>query len=250
MHNRRESTTSASATHSGLRQTGSRWGGRSEALMCTGSPRSGNGISTRSKSRGTITFSNCGPGLVAHLAAGVARRDVREREHVHAGRGGQLRRLGGGRVARLRGALGVLLHEGRLVHQQVGLPGHEARHVARRGVAGEDDLAAAARLPHHLVGPHAVHLLAALEPAEVGPELDAQLARALGVELARPRILDERVAERRPAVVDLERGDPVAVALELVVRLELDQLEREGEPPDHRRRAARTGAPARAARRR
>ena len=81
---------------------------------------------------------------------------------MHARRGRQLPRLGGGRVARLGGALGLLLHEGRLVHQQVGLPRHEAGHVARGGVAGEDDLAAAARLPHHLVGPHAVHLLAAL----------------------------------------------------------------------------------------
>ncbi len=47
-------------------------------------------------------------------------------------------------------------------------------------------------------------------------------------------MLDERVAEPAAAVVDLERRNPVAVALELVVRLELDEADREGEPADHR----------------
>ena len=35
-------------------------------------------------------------------------------------------------------------------------------------------------------------------------------------------------------MVHPERGDPVAVALELVVRLELHELDREGHPSDHR----------------
>ena len=109
-----------------------------------------------------------------------------ERQHLHARRGGQLGGLGRGRVARLGGALDLVLHEGRLVHQEVRLPRHEARHVAGGGVAGEHDLAAAARLPHHLVGLDAVHHLAPLEAAEVRPELHTQLAGAVRVELARP----------------------------------------------------------------
>ena len=60
-----------------------------------------------------------------------------------------------------------------------------------------------------------------------GPERHAELARPHRVELARARILHERVAEARPAVVHVEGGDPVAVALELVVRLELVQLDAE-----------------------
>ena len=103
------------------------------------------------------------------------------------------------------------------MHEQVGLEGDQARHLAGRCVAGEHDAPAAPRLAHDLVGVDAVDGLALLEAAEVRPRLDAELASALGVERPRARVLDQRVAERADAVVGLVCGDPVAVALDLLV---------------------------------
>ena len=124
--------------------------------------------------------------------------------------------------------------EGRLVHEQVGLEGHQPRHLAGRRVAGEDEAPPPSRLAHHLVGPHAADGLAVLQPPEVRPRGHAKRPGALGVEGTRARILDEGVAERGHAVVGRVGGDPVAVALELVVGLELDQLERERHPAHDR----------------
>ena len=148
----------------------------SDCLTSVGEPRSGTG-------------SRCGRSRAARRCSGtlarassrtslpvVARRDVGEREHRHAGRGGQLRRPGGGRVACLGRARRLLLQEGRLVHEQIGLEGDEAGHLAGRRVSRQHHAAPAPRLAHHLIGPHAVDGLAVLEATEVGPRDDAQLA--------------------------------------------------------------------------
>ena len=64
-------------------------------------------------------------------------------------------------------ALGLLLGERRLVHEHVGLVRGDRERLARRGVAGEHDLAALPRRAHHLLGRDAGDRLAALQPAEV-----------------------------------------------------------------------------------
>ncbi len=53
-------------------------------------------------------------------------------------------------------------------------------------------------------GLDAVDRLAALEAAELRPERDAEPLRELAVEVTGPPVLDQREAERRPAVADLE----------------------------------------------
>src|SRR2546423_1609572 len=64
--------------------------------------------------------------------------------------------------------------------------------------------------------------LAAVQPAEVGPRPHAERECPLLVEAAEPLVLHQRVAVRAHAMVGLERRYPVAVAAQLLVRLELD----------------------------
>jgi hypothetical protein len=60
--------------------------------------------------------------------------------------------------------------------------------------------------------------------------------------VARALVLHERVAERPRPVVHRKGRDPVAVALELAVRVELHQLDRERRFADHRRQSGEQGA--------
>ena len=141
------------------RGTGSRRGRSRAGRSCGGRPRA--------------------PRRAARRRRSAARRG--QREHLDLGLLGDLGRLARGGVAGLARAR-VSSGERRLVDEQVGAVGDRADHVAGRGVAGDDDLAAAAGLAQHLLGPHlalAPDRLAALEAAEVGPGLHAQLAGAL-----------------------------------------------------------------------
>ncbi len=104
-------------------------------------PRSGNGTSIVSKSRGASVAANTARACVAQLAAGVAARDVGQRQQPHLGVARELRGLARGAVLRLARALGLLLGEGRLVDEHVGLVRGERERLARRGVAGDHDLA-------------------------------------------------------------------------------------------------------------
>jgi len=85
-----------------------------------------------------------------------------------------------------------------------------------------------------LVRLHAADRLPPLQPPEVRPRLHPELLGAGLVEAARPLVLDQGVPHRRHAVVHAEGGDPVAVALELIARLQLRQRHLVGGPPDHR----------------
>ena len=96
------------------------------------------------------------------------------------------------------------------------------------------DPPAGARLPHHLLGAHAVDGLAALQAAEVRPVGHAERPRGLDVEAPRPVVLDERVAVRLDAVVDRERRDQERAEADLLVRLELGELERVAGAADDR----------------
>ncbi len=136
--------------------------------------------------------------------------------------------------------------------EQVGVDGGLEDRARRPGVAREDDPPPAPRLAEHVGGPHdrAVgerHVLPALERAEERARRDAEPRRSLDVEAARPLLLDERVADRRGAVVDLNRLDRVVAALDPLAGAELDEPVRVRElAEDPRERAEEVLEPARA----
>src|SRR5204862_8257306 len=103
--------------------------------------------------------------LVADLAAGVARREMREREQADLGIGRDLRGLARGAVAGLRRAVRVRVEARRLVGEDVRATGRDDDGVGRRGVARDDDLAPAPGLADDLVGTHAGDDLATLQAA-------------------------------------------------------------------------------------
>src|SRR3954463_11357972 len=90
--------------------------------------------------------------LLDHLAHVVAGGDVDEGEQLHVGLGGDGGCLPDGRVAGFRRALDLLLGEGGVVNQQVGVGGRGDGGGARRGVAGDRERAARPARPHHPVG--------------------------------------------------------------------------------------------------
>ena len=114
--------------------------------------------------------------------------------------------------------------------------------VGRRGVAADDDAPAGARLPHDLLGRDARDRLAALQASEVRPRLDAEPGGELGVEAARARVLDERVAERGAAVADGERDDLQVVAADRLVGLEVADRQAVARAAEDRAHALEQGA--------
>src|SRR6185295_7283142 len=92
------------------------------------------------------------PRLLDHLADVVAGGDVDQRQQLHVRLGGDGGRLTDGRVPGLGGALHLLLGEGGIVDQQVGVGGGGDGGGAGRAVAGDHDRAAAAARAHHPVG--------------------------------------------------------------------------------------------------
>ena len=90
--------------------------------------------------------------------------------------------------------------------------------------------------------------LAALQRAALGTGGHAERVGRVDVEPAGPRVLDDRVAERRDPVVNRERENPVAVALERFTGAELLDLDRVAQLADHAFEARRTGRRARAGR--
>ena len=121
-------------------------------LRSSGAPRSGNGTSTTSKSRGTSVRSNTARASSRISPPAVAAGQVRQREHPHVGLGRDLGRLLRGAVAGLQRPRALGLHERRLVHEHVGAAGGVAEHVAGRGVAAEHDAPAGALGPDDLAG--------------------------------------------------------------------------------------------------
>src|SRR5439155_26568330 len=83
--------------------------------------------------------------------------------------------------------------------------------------------------PHHLLRlDHAVrapHRLASLQAPEVRAGADPEALRELGVEPARPLVLDQGVPVCAHAVLDGERAHLVAVVANRLARLELHQLD-------------------------
>ena len=156
-------------------------------------------------------------GLLEHLADVVAGGDVDQGEHLHVGLAGDRGGLADGRVAGFGGALDLLLGEAGVVDQQLGVGGGGHGRRAGRGVAGDDDRAARARLgPDHLLGRGPGRTRPATSSprcsaAKAGPSGTPSALGGLDVEAARALLLDQRVAVGAHAVRGLEGLDLVVV---------------------------------------
>src|SRR5436190_16614108 len=169
--------------------------------------------------------------LLAYLPAAVPCGQMRQREQTDLGVAGERGGLARGRVPGLLSPLGLLVDEGRLVHEDVGLVGDHLEHLRRARVARDDDLAARPVRADDLLGRDAVDRLTMLQAPEVRAGRDAEALRERGVEAPGPGGLDERVGERRAAMARVDGVDLVAVALDDLARLELDDVQRVAQPP-------------------
>ena len=131
-------------------------------------------------------------------------------------------------------AVALLLDEGGLVDQEVGVVRGDRQRRGRRRVAGDHQLAARAGGPHDLLGRDSVDALPALQAPEVGTGAHAQALGQRGVEAAGTLLLEQRVAQGRDPVLDREGRHPVAVALDGVAGRQLVDLERIGDAAHHR----------------
>src|SRR5439155_3086317 len=171
------------------------------------------------------------------LVAEVAGGEMREGEHADTGLARYERRLSRRGVQRLAGTLALLCEKRRLVHEKIRPRGGLHHGRRRSGVAREDELAPLARGPEDLPRVDVAAIreherFPALQEAALGTVRHSQGVGSLDVESPWPLVLDEGVAHRRDAVVDLEGLEPVAASLETVPHSELDGLERVRQPPE------------------
>ena len=106
-----------------------------------------------------------------------------------------------------------------------------------RRIAGERELATGPRFPEHLIRRDSAtvgqrHGLSSLERPAFGAVRNAERLGPADVEPSGARGLDQRPAERRDAVRHGKRCEAVAVPLENVTRLELDELNLVRQLPD------------------
>ena len=149
--------------------------------------------------------------------------------------------------------VGLLGEERAVVDEQVGVDGGLEDRARRPGVAGEDDPPPAPsgrRARRRAARPlpsGSVTSSPRWSAPKSGPDGTPEPRRGLDVEAARALLLDERVADRRGAVVDLNRLDRVVAALDLLAGAELDEPVRVRElAEDPRERAEEILEPARA----
>ena len=217
-----------------------------------GSPRSANGTSITSKSRGTtVPGRSRAPPRRAPARSSASRHasaragDVGVRATSAAWRRGRVQRLAGTRRAPRSANVASWTSTSALVR---GLD--DAR--GRRGVAGEHDLASGTRRAEHRVGRDHPPVgerdrLAALERPALAADRDAERVGGCGSKLP-GRVAPRRARSRpRAAVVRTRRLDPVLVALERLARPERDELDGIGELPRSRprspKRSERPGGP-------
>ena len=167
----------------------------------------------------------------------VARRDVREREQLHAGFAGDEGGLAGCRVPGLARPLALLGKEGRLVDQEVCTGRRVDDRTRRRRIAREDDLPSGAWLAENVFrrdhpSVRERHALAPLEEPALAPVRYPEAGCFVHVEPPRPLILDERIPDRGHAVIHLERLDRVTVPLEASIRVEHHGRDGVGQAPE------------------
>jgi hypothetical protein len=178
-----------------------------------------------------------GSRLPEDLGPEVAVREVREREHAHAGGRGELGCACRSRVQGLVGALSLLVRERRLVDENVSLSRCLQNRACGTRVPGEDDLPAGSRRAENMLRAHRLPVgkldhIAALQASEERTFRDAEGLRGVEVEAAGPGVLHERVAVRRQPVLDRECLDPVVLPVEAVPGAELLQRELVAEPSE------------------
>ena len=187
-----------------------------------GSPRSGKGISIRSKSRGATVGSKTSRPPRAPRRRGSGRRCGRAASIFTSASRATAAAWPTVEWPVSSGALGLLLGEAGVVDEQLGAAGGLDGRLAGAGVAGDRDRPARAGLPHHLLGPdaarRAVDRLAPLQGGEGGAFGHAEPLRRLEVEAAGPLVLDQGVAAGADAVLDLEGADLGALELDHVAR--------------------------------
>ena len=190
----RSATASAASASAGARAPGAPTSARARRRRARGT-----GTSIVSKSRGASVAANTARASLAQLAAGVAAGDVGQREQPHLGVARQLGRLAGGAVGGLARALGLLLGEGRLVDEHVGLVGRDRERLAGRRVAGDDDLAA---LPRRRPSPARARRRRPSRRAAArrspGPGVTPSSCAGVASNSPGRGVLDERVAEAAP----------------------------------------------------
>ena len=201
------------------------------------SPLSETGSSMISKSLGHDRLGEDRARLACGVGPEVPLREVREREQLTPAVASELRRVGARSSARSRGALALVLEERRLVDEQIGAGRRLDDRSRRRGVPGDHELPAGPGGPSTSSG-------CTIAAAGERDRLAAPAGRPLGAggtpsasaasTSKRPGrvVLDERIADRRDAVVDGERHEAVAVAVERVAGLELHELVRIREPAE------------------
>ena len=155
-----------------------------------------------------------GLALDGGMVAGVARRDVREREPFGVGLVGDRGGLAGGRVEGLPGAVVPVAGEGGVVDEQIRVFGSGDDRVGRSRVAGVDERATWARRTDDLLRFDGATLVfdgfAAVELRVLGAGWEAEVVLGrLAVETTLAVVLNERVADRLSAVVGAERADLV-----------------------------------------
>ena len=182
---------------------------RAPERTSSGSPRSGKGIVTRSKSRGTTVAGNSCVASSTTWCAHVARGDVCEREQLHIC---LLRREGGltrGRVRRLAREARSVREERRLVDEKISAYGRLDDRGGRRRIARDHDLPPCTRRRR---GPPKarrrdrlrVRCSRRVATRRLAPVGTPEPVRALDIEPARSLFLDERVADRRDSVLGRE----------------------------------------------
>ncbi len=219
-------------------------------LTCSAGPRSGNGSSIRSKSRGTIVFSKAARASSLQRAHRVARGDVGQRQQPHLGVRGQLRpppsRWSGRSPARARRP-----PRRRWPRAPAGRPAMAtaSRHLAGRVSPAITTLRPRAASPSTCSGVTSPTASPLLQAPEVRPgrhpELDARAPRR-SAPAARPRPARSPAPARRAPRRRRRACSPSRCSSS--PGFELLQLHLERKPPDHRREHVEQAAAGRAGR--
>src|SRR6266545_1096464 len=170
-----------------------------------------------------------------HLRRGVVtRREVGEQELSRAGTDRHTRRFRRGAVPGFDRARLFRVGEGAVVNQQVRARSGLRQRDAGPRVAGTRQLPSPTGGPEHVVRMDRSpigqgDLLAGLKPAVKWTFGDSQLTRVADLELPWSHGLFEHIPERRHAVIDADRANRVAVALNPIVAGEASIVQWEGQ---------------------
>lgn len=144
---------------------------------------------------------------------------MHEGQPIDTGTISELSRLSCRRVTGLFGPIGAVVSKCGLVNQQVGVLRDRLDGLTRPGITGIDNPSAWSRRSEHVVGMHDRPVLEfdgfpALQPSERRPLGDPEFERPRLVEPPRSIRFDQRDADRRCVVIDLDRFETVLVIVD------------------------------------